>query len=83
MEAAMVVNTVTEAKAHLSSLLDRVLQGEEVIISRAGKPIAVLEPYERYRRPRRPGILKDKIRLASDFNELPHDLAQSLGMLDE
>ena len=78
----MIVNTVTEAKAHLSELLDRVSRGEEVIISRAGKPVAVLEPYRRDRRPRQPGRLRGKIRIATDFNELPADIADALGMRD-
>jgi prevent-host-death family protein len=43
----MVVNTITEAKAHLSSLVDRAAEGEEIIISKAGKAVAVLLPYNR------------------------------------
>lgn len=37
---------VHEAKTHLSRLLRRVNAGEEVVISRAGKPVAKLVPYE-------------------------------------
>jgi len=76
----MVVNTVTEAKAHLSALLERVSQGEEVIISRAGTPIAILEPYSRENRAREPGRLRGKIEIADDFDELPPDIAEALGM---
>jgi prevent-host-death family protein len=76
---AMVVNTVTEAKAQLSSLLDRVLGGEEVIIARAGKPIAVLGPYRPEHRARRPGRLRGRIRLAADFDQLPASLAAEFG----
>ena len=32
--------SVAEAKAHLSALLDRVEQGEEIVITRRGKPVA-------------------------------------------
>lgn len=78
----MVVNTVTEAKAQLSALLERVGQGEEVIISKAGKPIAVLGPYSRDQRPRRPGRLRGRIRMASDFDQLPADLAQAFGVTE-
>ena len=78
----MIVNTVTEAKAHLSALLERVSRGEEVIISRAGKPVAILEPYRPDNRPRRPGRLKGKIEIAPDFNELPDEIAGPLGMID-
>lgn len=76
----MVINTVTEAKANLSALLEKVLQGEEVIISRAGKPIAVLEPYRTDSRPRKPGVLKGRVRIAPDFDELPGDLKDAFGM---
>jgi prevent-host-death family protein len=78
----MVVNTVTEAKANLSALLEKVLQGEEVIISRAGKPIAVLEPYRPDGRPRTPGALRGKVRVAPDFDELPADLREAFGMTE-
>ncbi len=75
----MVINTVTEAKANLSALLEKVLQGEEVIISRAGKPIAILEPYRADSRPRRPGALKGRVKIAPDFDELPSDLKNAFG----
>jgi prevent-host-death family protein len=76
----MVVDTVTEAKAQLSALLDRVSRGEEVIISRAGKPIAVLEPYHDARRRRTPGRLRGQVLIAADFDTLPTDLAEALGV---
>ena len=40
---ALQVN-IAEAKAKLSSLLDQALAGEEVVIARAGKPLARLTP---------------------------------------
>jgi prevent-host-death family protein len=43
---------IAEAKAKLSSLLDRVLAGEEVVIARAGKPLARLTPVQRLARKR-------------------------------
>jgi len=76
----MIVNTVTEAKAHFSALLELVSKGEEVIISRAGKPTAILEPYRAENRPRTPGMLKGKIGIAADFDELPDDIAAAFGM---
>jgi prevent-host-death family protein len=79
----MIINTVTEAKAQLSQLIERVLQGEEVIISRAGKPVAQLMPYRASKRPRQPGRLKGKIKIAEDFDELPRDIAEAMGMVDE
>ena len=76
----MVINTVTEAKAHLSELLDRVAKGEEVILSRAGKPVAILEAYRQCSRPRQPGRLRGKIRLSPDFDTLPPELAEVFGV---
>ncbi len=70
-----IVTTVNihEAKTHLSALLDRVLAGEEVVIARAGRPIARLSPIEGLG-PRTPGALKGKFRLTDAFFEpLPDD----------
>jgi prevent-host-death family protein len=39
------------AKTHLSSLLDRVARGEEILIARSGKPIARLVPLVPVERP--------------------------------
>ena len=75
---ARVVN-VTAAKASLSFLLEQVERGEEIVITRAGKPIAVLRAYEPEPEPRSPGRLRGKIRMAPDFDELPPDIAKSVG----
>ncbi len=40
----MTTHNVAEAKMHLSRLLDAALAGEEVILARAGKPVARLVP---------------------------------------
>jgi prevent-host-death family protein len=59
---------VHEAKTHLSRLLARVEAGEEVLISRAGHPIARLVPARRARGKRRPGRFVGKGRIDDDFN---------------
>ncbi|MDE0169014.1 MAG: type II toxin-antitoxin system Phd/YefM family antitoxin [bacterium] len=66
----MIVN-VYEAKTHLSKLLDRVLNGEEIVIGRAGKPVARLVPFAAKRTPRVPGRLAGKIVMAEDFDATP------------
>jgi prevent-host-death family protein len=74
MRAMKEVN-VHEAKTHLSRLLMRVAAGEEITISKAGKPIARLVPYEPSRARRVPGKDQGLIRIASDFDApLPEDL---------
>lgn len=59
--------TVGEAKAQLAKLLDRVSAGEEIVIERAGKPVAKLVPCEAP--PKRvPGGWKGKVWMATDFD---------------
>lgn len=78
----MVVNTITEAKAQLSSLVERAANGEEIIISKAGKAVAVLVPYARATGTRRPGRLRGKIHIAEDFDTLPEDIADAFGVTE-
>jgi prevent-host-death family protein len=59
---------VHEAKTHLSRLLARVEAGEEVLISRAGRPIARLVAARKTRGRRRAGRFAGKGRIADDFN---------------
>ena len=78
----MQITNITEAKAQLSALIEKVVHGEEVIIGKAGKPVARLVPFERLSRPREPGALRGRIVIAGDFDELPDDLKQAFGMVD-
>ncbi len=64
----MKVINIHEAKTHLSRIIDRVRSGESVIIGKSGKPVAVLSPYPANISKRRPGTLKGKITIASDFD---------------
>jgi len=68
---------VYDAKTHLSKLLDRVEQGEEIIIARAGRPVAKLVPIPRRTEPRKPGGWEGKVWMAPDFDELPEDLLRA------
>ena len=66
---------IHEAKTHLSRLLIRVLSGEEIIISKAGKPMARLVPYRELTQDRVPGLDAGKIKVADDFDApLPADV---------
>ena len=66
---------IHEAKTHLSRLVDEVSAGEELIIAKAGKPLARLVPIKLARPARKPGFLKGKIRIANDFDTaLPSEL---------
>ncbi len=59
---------IHEAKTHFSRILTRVGNGEEVIISKAGKPIARLVPITEKPTQRMPGSAKGKIVLKKDFD---------------
>ncbi len=64
---------IHEAKTHLSRLLERVETGEEIVIARAGHPVARLVPFERHGA-RTPGAWRGRVRIATDFDELPPQL---------
>jgi prevent-host-death family protein len=71
----MVAVNVHEAKTHLSRLLQRVERGEEVIIARAGKPVARLVAMSEKPKRRVPGIDRGRVWIAEDFDaDLPEDL---------
>jgi prevent-host-death family protein len=65
---------VHEAKTHLSRLLEAVEAGEDVVIARAGKPIARLVPATMRTEPRIPGAWRGQGFIADDFDETPDDL---------
>jgi len=79
----MKITNISEAKAQLSALIEKVIAGEEVIIGRAGKPVARLIRYERNKQARQPGALQGKIEIADDFDALPEDIAKAFGMEGE
>lgn len=67
---------IRAAKTHFSQLVDRAAKGEEIIISKAGKPVARLMPLAvPARRRRRVGLLKGRIKIAEDFDApLPEEV---------
>lgn len=71
----MVMVNVHEAKTHLSALLARVEAGEEIVIGKAGRPIAKLIPYDASLGRRVPGAWAGRVRIHEDFDELPAETA--------
>jgi prevent-host-death family protein len=65
---------VHEAKTHLSRLLDRAAKGEEIVIAKAGRPVAKLVPYRAAVAPRQPGAWKGKVWIAPDFDETSEEI---------
>lgn len=72
------ITNISEAKASLSKLIEKVLQGEEVIIGKAGKPVAKLIPHDLESGSRKLGVghWRGKIWMADDFDDLPEELLQ-------
>lgn len=69
-----VVN-VHAAKTNLSRLIERAEAGEEIVIGRAGKPVAKLVPYRPERRKRTFGLLKGQIVVHGDFDAANEEIA--------
>lgn len=65
-----VVN-VHDAKTHLSRLIDRAAAGEEIVVARAGRPVARLVALAPLGPPRTPGRLRGKIHLTEDAEHTP------------
>jgi prevent-host-death family protein len=62
---------VHSAKTHLSKLLGRVEAGEEIVIAKAGKPVARLIPERPSASAKRiPGIDKGRLQIADDFDSM-------------
>lgn len=78
----MKVVNVHEAKTQLSKLLESVEDGEDVVIARAGTPVARLVPVPTGER--RPGRLKGKIAIGDDFDApLPRRVSAGFGIGEE
>jgi prevent-host-death family protein len=65
----MAIFNIHEAKTHFSKLLERVMNGEEVVIAKAGKPVARILPVTTNVSTRKPGNDKGKVTIMPDFDE--------------
>ncbi|MEX2535337.1 MAG: type II toxin-antitoxin system prevent-host-death family antitoxin [Trueperaceae bacterium] len=81
----MRVTNISEAKANLSKLVERAIRGEEVVIGKAGKPVAKLVPFDVDNQPRDldQGIWEGEVRIAEDFDELPDEFLQLFTGVEE
>jgi prevent-host-death family protein len=69
---------IHNAKTHFSKLVDRAAGGEEIVIAKAGRPVARLVPYTAKGAIRRPGRMRGKIRIKKNFDApLPEELIAS------
>jgi len=65
-----------EAKSRLSALVNAVLDGEEVVIAKAGNPLVRLVPYQERKTPRKPGRLKEQIKISPDFDKIDDEIVR-------
>ena len=65
----MQVFNIHEAKTNLSKLIEKTLQGEEIVIAKANKPVVTLNLYKEKLKPRKLGLLKGKIDIPDDFDD--------------
>jgi prevent-host-death family protein len=71
---------IHEAKTHLSRLVARAAEGEEIVIAKAGTPVAKLVPVARPARRRTLGLARGKIVIHADFDApLPKDIRRAFG----
>jgi prevent-host-death family protein len=69
-----------EAKTKLSQLVDRAEHGEEIVITRNGKPAVKLSPLASTASLASVrGVWRGQVRIADDFDELPDDIAEAFG----
>ena len=72
------MTNIQEAKTHLSRLVDRASSGEEIIIAKAGKPLAKLVPYATDRKPRVGGWLRGQGWEAEDAWDQDDEMIHSM-----
>lgn len=71
------VINIHQAKTHLSRIVEEVAAGKEVVIAKAGKPMARLVPMQQVVTKKHLGLLKGKIKIPADFNEpLPEPILE-------
>jgi prevent-host-death family protein len=72
--------TIHEAKTHLSRLIRRAQDGEEIVIRRGRVPVAKLVRYETERLDRSPGRLRGRIEVPDDFDDSSDEFGDLFGL---
>ena len=83
LDGSVEVINLHQARSQLSRLVERALQGDEIVLGRAGKPLVRLVPIHQTEKPREGGQWKGKVRIAKDFDQLSDDIASALGIEKE
>ena len=74
--------TLSDAKARLSEIVKKAVDGEEFVITRMGRPAVRISRYEPRRNVPRIGDLEGQVRIADDFDRWPPEIAEALGLAD-
>ena len=67
---------IHEAKTHLSRLVERAAAGEEIVVAKAGRPMAKLVPYEVRKEPRQLGGWEGRVWIADDFDDEDEEITR-------
>ncbi|MEM8676753.1 MAG: type II toxin-antitoxin system prevent-host-death family antitoxin [Cyanobacteria bacterium P01_G01_bin.67] len=78
----MKIYSVTDAKAKFSQVVESVLQGEEVIVTKMGKPAVKISAYEPVTENKRLGLMKGQASIPDDFGDWDESEAKFLGMME-
>lgn len=70
----MQIASINKAKTYPSDLIKKAEHGEDVVICRAGRPVARLIKYNNSLTMRKAGSWKGKLKIAEDFDQLPSKL---------
>ena len=70
---------IQEAKTDLSQLVELAAKGEEIIIAKAGKAVAVLKPYTARHKKRKQGALRGKPLDMAHFDEADSEIEELFG----
>jgi len=66
---------IHDAKTHLSKLVARARKGEEIVLAKAGKPVAKIVPFEATPQRRVPGSARGLVKIYDNFDDpLPDDI---------
>lgn len=76
------VLTLSDAKARFSEIIEKVINGDEFVVTRMGKPVARISRVTTNAGPRKLGDLAGQIWVSEDFDEWPPDMQDALGMTD-
>ena len=75
--------TLSDAKARLSEIVERAVNGEEFVVTRMGNAAVRISRCEGRKRHRKIGDLAGQIWIAQDFDEWPPDLQRAFGMEED